>query len=120
MKNFLAIYTGAPMMRQIWEALPEAERKQREKDGMAAWQAWMVSNKASLVDNGGPLGKTKHVSKPGIADIRNNMGCLLHRARRVARGSSEDVPESSALHDLPGRSRGDHGVPADSRAVSPR
>jgi leucyl aminopeptidase (aminopeptidase T) len=79
MKNFLAIYLGAPSMRETWDKLPEAERKQREKDGTSGWQAWMEKNKASLVDNGGPLGKTKRAAKQGVTDVRNNMGayCIV-------------------------------------------
>ena len=41
---------------------------------MQAWQAWMTSNAASVVDMGGPLGKTKRVSTQGIADVRNDLG----------------------------------------------
>ena len=79
MKNFLAIYVGTPALREAWEKLPEAERKQRERDGMAGWQAWMEKNKSALVDNGGPLGKTKRASKQGVTDVRNNMGayCIV-------------------------------------------
>ena len=36
----------------------------------------MVKNKASIVQIGGPLGKTKRISKAGIEDVRNNMGAF--------------------------------------------
>ncbi len=36
-------------------------------------EEWAERNKASIVEGGGPLGRTKRVSKSGIADIRNNM-----------------------------------------------
>jgi len=80
MKKFLAIYLGAASSRDRWMALSEAERKQREKAGMEAWHGWMTTNKAALVDPGGPLGKTKRASEKGIADIRNDMSgyCIFH------------------------------------------
>jgi hypothetical protein len=71
MKNFLAIYTGTPMSK--WNELPEKERKERETAGIAAWHAWVERNKQVIVDMGSPLGKTKAVSRSGIADTRNNM-----------------------------------------------
>jgi hypothetical protein len=40
-KTFLAVFTGSMNGEKFkaWHALPEAERKQREQQGMAAWQA---------------------------------------------------------------------------------
>jgi hypothetical protein len=73
MKTFLAIYLGSAAGRERWMALNEAERKQREKTGMAAWQGWMTSHKSVLADGGGPLGKTKRVSAKGSADVKNDM-----------------------------------------------
>jgi hypothetical protein len=73
MKNFLAIYTGSSADMEKWKMLSEAERKEREQKGMKAWGDWMIEHKASVVVQGGPLGKTKRVSKQGISDIRNNM-----------------------------------------------
>ena len=75
MKQFLAIYTGqrtSPRWRE-WDALSEADRKKREKDGMQAWMNWGSKNEASIVENGGPLGKTKRVTEAGISDIKNAM-----------------------------------------------
>jgi hypothetical protein len=40
---------------------------------MKAWGDWMINHKASVVVQGGPLGKTKRVASQGISDIRNNM-----------------------------------------------
>ena len=79
MKTFLAVYLGNAASRDRWLALNEAERKQREKAGMEAWHGWMTAHKASLVDSGGPLGKTKRASEKGLADISNNMSgyCIL-------------------------------------------
>jgi hypothetical protein len=73
MKNFLAVYLGTPAAVSQWNALPEAVRGEREAAGMKAWRAWVDHNKSRIVENGAPLGRTKIVSKAGIADVRNNM-----------------------------------------------
>ena len=59
-----------------WNALPEAERRAKEQQGMAAWKAWVEKHQAALVAMGGPLGKTKKVDSKGIADISNEMGAF--------------------------------------------
>jgi hypothetical protein len=74
MKTFLAVYIGSPAGMDAWKNMKEDERKQKETAGMQAWQAWAQANAAAIVDQGGPLGKTKRVSKQGIADVRNEMG----------------------------------------------
>ncbi|MDY6945144.1 MAG: hypothetical protein SXG53_05455 [Pseudomonadota bacterium] len=75
MKNFLAVYTGTPatMQKSQWNALPEAERKQREQAGMQAWGDWMARHHAALVVQGAPLGATKRIDRSGISDIKNNL-----------------------------------------------
>jgi hypothetical protein len=75
MKKFLAVFTGSvtSSSQTTWQALDEATRQKRMAEGMAAWGAWMGKHQASIVVEGGPLGKTKLVSPAGIADIRNNM-----------------------------------------------
>ena len=73
MKKFLAIYLGGSDMRSQWDALPEAEKQARMEKGMKAWHAWIETNKASLVDMGTPLGKTKKISSKGIGDTKNLM-----------------------------------------------
>lgn len=73
MKKFIAVYTGTPEKKARWDALSEAERRQREQAGMAAWFKWGEEHKASIVEMGAPLGHTKLVSTSGISDIRNNL-----------------------------------------------
>jgi hypothetical protein len=76
MSNYLAVFTGSkdsPRMA-AWMAMPEAERKAKEQEGIAAWGAWMEKHKGVVAGEGGPLGKTKKVSASGIADISNNLG----------------------------------------------
>ena len=74
--TYLAVFVGSknnPRMK-AWMALPEAERRAREQQGIAAWKAWMEKHHSAIVGTGGPLGKTKRVSQQGIADVSNELG----------------------------------------------
>jgi hypothetical protein len=73
MKKFCAIYLGTPASREKWSKLDEATRKQREQQGMKAWNDWVTRNKAAIVDTGSPLGKTKRADATGISDTSNAM-----------------------------------------------
>ncbi len=75
MKKFLAIYMGSPSALETsgWNTLPEPKRKERETAGIKAWGDWMSGHKASITDQGGPLGKTKRTSAQGVSDIRNSL-----------------------------------------------
>ncbi len=74
MKNYLAIFLGSRETREAWKALGNEEQKKQERAGMEAWMKWDMDNKASIVDMGSPLGKTKRIDKSGISDIRNALG----------------------------------------------
>ena len=71
MKKYMAIYmaSGADFERMMKSATPEQQRK-----GMEAWMHWMNANKASIVDGGAPLGKTKRADSKGVSDTKNNFG----------------------------------------------
>jgi hypothetical protein len=75
MKRFLAIYLGSSESTAFkqWKAMSEAERKPRERSGMEAWMRWGEVHKASIVDQGTPLGKTKHIDANGVSDTKNMM-----------------------------------------------
>jgi hypothetical protein len=75
MKNFLAIYLGAPGSAKFAEfmAMEEGARKKVEAAGIKAWTDWMKTHHAVIVDNGGPLGKTKKASAQGVSDTKNNL-----------------------------------------------
>src|ERR1700690_194254 len=74
--TFLAIFLGNKSSPRLaaWTALPEAERRAKEQEGMAAWGAGMGKHQAVIVGTGGPLGKTKRVSRRGVEDASNDMG----------------------------------------------
>jgi len=75
MKKFLAIYIGTASAHEKseWSAMDEAKRKKLETSGIKAWGEWMMANKAAIVDQGGPLGKTKRTAAQGVSDTKNNM-----------------------------------------------
>lgn len=73
MRKFMAVYTGTPTGMEEWNKLDETQRKAREQKGMQAWGDWMKAHQSIIVEVGGPLGKTKRVTKSGTADIRNNL-----------------------------------------------
>ena len=75
--TFLAVFLGSKTSAKwaAWNALPEAERRAKEQQGMAAWKAWVEKHQAAIVAMGGPLGKTKKVDASG-ADISNEMGAF--------------------------------------------
>ncbi len=75
MKKFMAIYLGsaAALERSNWNKLSEAERQAAQGSGMKAWGDWMTAHHTHIVDQGGPLGKTKRASAADIADTKNNM-----------------------------------------------
>ena len=112
MKRFMAVYLGSPEARSKWDKLSEAERKERQAAGMTAWRDWMATHRESVVEGGGPLGKTKRADAKGITDVRNNMGAYVIVQAESQEAAAKAVPEPSALHGLSRRGRRGDGVPA--------
>jgi hypothetical protein len=84
--TYLAIFTGTQAGRHAWHAMPETERKAREEKGMAAWKGWMDKHGDAVVAVGGPLGRTKRITRDGIRDVRNELGAFT-----VVRAASHDA-----------------------------
>ncbi len=77
--TYLAVFLGSktsPRMK-AWMALPEAERRAKEQEGMAAWKTWVEKHQAAVSAMGGPLGKTKKITERGIEDVSNEMGAFM-------------------------------------------
>ena len=76
--TYLAIFLGSKTNARAaaWFALPEAERRKKELEGMKAWHAWVEKYKDAVLETGGPLGKTKKVSAKGVEDISNELGAF--------------------------------------------
>ena len=77
--TYLAVFLGSKTSprREAWMALPEAERRAKEQEGMAAWKAWVEEHHAAISAMGGPLGKTKQVTERGIQDVSNEMAAFV-------------------------------------------
>ena len=86
--TYLAVFLGSKNSQKwaAWNALSETDRKAAEMRGMAAWKAWVEKHQASLVQMGGPLGKTKQVGAQGISDVTNAMGAFT-----VVRAASHEA-----------------------------
>jgi len=86
--TFLAVFLGSKTSAKMvaWNALPEAERRTKQQQGIAAWKAWVEKHQAAIATMGGPLGKTKKVDSTGIADTSNNLGAFM-----VVRAASQEA-----------------------------
>lgn len=76
--TYLAVFLGSKTGPRwaAWNALTEDERRGKEREGMAAWKAWVEKHQAAIVALGGPLGKTKKVTSRGLEDVSNQMGAF--------------------------------------------
>src|SRR6202040_1917276 len=74
--TYLAVFLGNKISPKMaaWTALPEEQRRAKERGGMAARKGGVENHHGAIVGMGGPLGKTKKVTPGGIADISNEMG----------------------------------------------
>jgi hypothetical protein len=76
--TYLAVFRGSKTSprRAAWDALAEGERRAKEREGIAAWKAWVEKHHAAIVSMGGPLGKTKKVTRRGIDDTSNDLAAF--------------------------------------------
>jgi hypothetical protein len=86
--TYLAVFLGSKSSPKMtaWNALSESERKAREREGIAAWKAWVEKHQDAVVEMGGPLGKTKKVDGKGVNDIANELGAFT-----VVRAASHEA-----------------------------
>ena len=77
--TYLAVFLGSKTSSRMkaWMALPDAERRTKEQEGMAAWKAWVEKHHAAVSAMGGPLRKTKKITGRGIEDVSNEMGAFM-------------------------------------------
>jgi hypothetical protein len=71
MKKFLVLYkASADAYQQMMTTTPE-----QQKAGMDAWMSWSKKAASSLLDMGGPLGKSVRVAKGGeVSSVVNDLG----------------------------------------------
>jgi hypothetical protein len=86
--TYLAVFLGnqnSPR-RTAWNAMSDAERQAKVQEGMASWKAWTEKHKDAIVNEGGPLGKTKRISRDGVVDVTNDLAVFI-----VVRASSHEA-----------------------------
>ena len=84
MPRFLAVYTMKPGDLARFRAMPKAEQDAVDAAGLKQWTDWEKANAASFSDTGGMVGKTRRVTKDGIADAQNDIcGYLIVRAETI-------------------------------------
>ncbi len=71
MPHFLAVYTMQPEALARFRSLPKAEQDAIDAIGLPQWAAWEARHAAQLPDRGGMVGKTRRVTRHGIADAVN-------------------------------------------------
>jgi hypothetical protein len=77
--TYVAIFLGSKTSsrRLAWDALSEGDRRAKEREGIAAWKAWVDKHQAAIVVMGGPLGTTKKVTPRGVDDAVNELGAFM-------------------------------------------
>ena len=77
--TYLALFLGSKTSprRAAWEALSEEQRRAKEREGIAAWKAWVEKHHSAIVVSGGPVGKTKRTTQRGIEDTSNEVGAFV-------------------------------------------
>jgi len=99
MKKFMVLYmaSGPEFEKMAKNSTPE-----QKKTGMDAWMKWMNANKASIVEGGGPLGKTKRVDSNGISNTKNDIaGYSVVQAESHDAAAKIFAKENPHLH-MPG------------------
>jgi hypothetical protein len=93
MKKFLVLYMASSA---DFEKMMKNSTPQQQKESMDGWMKWMNANKASFVDGGAPLGKTKRVDAKGVSDIRNDVGGYA-----IVQAASADAAAKIFGKDMP-------------------
>jgi hypothetical protein len=85
MPRFVAIYTMKPEDVATFRARPKPEQEAIDKVGLKAWEEWRKRNAAAIVATDVMVGKTRRVTKSGIADAQNQIaGFLIVEAVDIA------------------------------------
>ncbi|MEZ4333111.1 MAG: hypothetical protein R3F35_15230 [Myxococcota bacterium] len=77
MPRFLAVYTMKPEDLAAFRRLPRSEQAAIDEAGLEAWAAWDERNAATIVSPDVMVGKTRRVTRAGIADAQNAIAGIL-------------------------------------------
>ena len=121
--TYLAVFLGSktsPRMK-AWMSLPEAERRAKEQEGIAAWKAWAEKHHEAVSAMGGPLGKTKKITERAIEDVSNEMGAfMVVRAESPHEAAAKLFEKHPHFTIFPGKSCRGHASSRRYRAVDGR
>ena len=85
MPRFVAVYTMKPEDLAAFRARPKSEQEAIDNIGLKAWEEWAKRNAAAIIATDVMVGKTRRVTKSGIADAQNQIaGFLIVEAAAVA------------------------------------
>jgi hypothetical protein len=85
MPRFVAVYTMKPEDVAAFRAHPKSEQDAIDKVGLKAWEEWRKRNASALVATDVMVGKTRRVTKSGIAEAQNQIaGFLIVEAADIA------------------------------------
>jgi hypothetical protein len=85
MPRFVAVYTMKPEDLAAFRARPKSEQEAIDKADLKAWEEWGKRNAAAIVATDVMMGKTRRVTKSGIADAPNQIaGFLIVEAADIA------------------------------------
>lgn len=73
MPRFLAVYTMRAENVARFRAMSRADQDAVDARGMKAWGDWLTATTHAITEKGGMVGKTKRISKAGIADAVNDI-----------------------------------------------
>lgn len=95
MPRFVAVYTMKPDDVVAFRARPRSEQEAIDRAGLKAWKEWYKRNAAAIVAADVMVGKTRRVTKSGIADAQNQIaGFVIIEAIDIdaAAGLFQDHP----------------------------
>ena len=85
MARFLAVYTMNPEDLAAFRSRPGSEQKAIDEAGLKAWEEWEKRNAAAIVATDVMVGRTRRVTRSGIADAHNQIaGFLIVEAADIA------------------------------------
>ena len=120
MKKFMVLFMASPA---DFEKAMKNFTPEQQKKGMDGWMQWMIANKTSIVDHGGPLGKTRRVDGSGVSDTKNGIGgySIVQAASPddAAKLFGKDHPHLQMMPGALDRTRRDHAGPGNVKPAVP-
>lgn len=93
MKKFLVLYKAST---EAFQQMMKNSTPEQQKAGMEAWMTWSKKAASSIVDMGGPLGKSLRVTKGGAATpVVNDLGgysIMQAESKEALAASMKDHP----------------------------